>query len=160
MYINNLNFNQATAYLKYVRISPFKIRRVLDQIRGLSYNDAVLILKFMPYKSCSSILKVLNSAAANAKFNFDADINTLMILEARVDSNSYLKRFRPHAQGRGFPIKKRMSSIVSLVIILSKYLFFYPSLIVYLLLINCIFIGLCLILISKYYITYVEFFTN
>nr|YP_009145413.1 ribosomal protein L22 [Cryptoglena skujai]AKL39038.1 ribosomal protein L22 [Cryptoglena skujai] len=114
--MNNLVVNQASAYLKYVRVSPFKLRRVLDQIRGRSYNDAILILKFMPYKSCTSILKVLNSAASNAKFKFNTSPDKLFILEARVDSNSFLKRFRPHAQGRGFPIKKRMSNIVSVII--------------------------------------------
>lgn len=128
IYMDNLVVNQSSAYLKYVRISPFKIRRVLDQIRGRSYSDAVLILKFMPYKSCSSILKVLNSAASNAKFKFNTNSDVLFVLEARVDSNSYLKRIRPHAQGRGFPIKKRMSNIISRGHILSNlvvFSFFY-----------------------------------
>jgi large subunit ribosomal protein L22 len=106
---------EAVAFSRYIRMSPFKIRRILDQIRGRSYNEALLILKFMPYSSCLVILKTLLSAAANAKFKFNVDDSLLIISEARVDSGPQLKRFRPHAQGRGFPIKKRMSHLISAV---------------------------------------------
>jgi large subunit ribosomal protein L22 len=51
---------------RYVRMSPRKVRRVLDQIRGKSYRDALIILEFMPYKACEPIIKVLRSAVANA----------------------------------------------------------------------------------------------
>lgn len=106
---------EGVAYSRYIRMSPFKIRRILDQIRGRSFNEAMLILKFMPYASCSVILKTLLSAAANAKFRFNTEDSLLVVFEARVDSGPQLKRFRPHAQGRGFPIKKRMSHLISAV---------------------------------------------
>lgn len=110
------NFNkEGVAFSRYVRISPFKVRRILDQIRGRSYSEAVLILKFMPYKACVPILKVVMSAAANIKLSRDVKDSSLYISEARADAGSILKRFRPHAQGRGFPIKKYMSHIVSLI---------------------------------------------
>lgn len=103
-----------SAFARYVRISPAKVRRVLNQLRGRSCNEALMILKFMPYKSCPIISKVIISAMSNAKSNFG--INTkesiLRILECKVDEGPSLKRFCPHAQGRGFPIKKRMSHIV------------------------------------------------
>jgi large subunit ribosomal protein L22 len=107
------NFSkEGVAFSRYVRMSPFKVRRILDQIRGRSYNEAILILKFMPYKACVPILKVVMSAAANAKLNSDTKDSLLFISEARADAGSILKRFRPHAQGRGFPIKKYMCHIV------------------------------------------------
>lgn len=103
--------NEYCAYARYVRISPSKVRRILDQIRGRSSNEALLILKFMPYKGCLIISKVIVSAVANAKSNFGLTNNSFFISEAWVDEGPALKRFCPHAQGRGFPIKKRLSHI-------------------------------------------------
>ena len=74
-----------------------------------------MILKYMPYKACSSILKTVLSSAANAKQLHGINISSLFISEAKADAGPMLKRFRPHAQGRGFPIKKRMSHIISLI---------------------------------------------
>lgn len=104
----------ASAVSRYVRMSPAKVRRVLDQIRGRSYEEASMILKFMPYKACSIIAKVLTSAFSNAKRVSKNEIGTLFVSEARADSGPILKRFCPHAQGRGFPIKKQMCHIISL----------------------------------------------
>nr|AEW13028.1 ribosomal protein L22 [Strombomonas acuminata] len=106
---------EAVAFARYIRMSPFKIRRILDQVRGRYYDEALVILKFMPYKACPLILKVLESAVSNFKYQFKASTSSVIISEARVDSGPILKRFRSHAQGRGFPIKKRMSHIISLV---------------------------------------------
>lgn len=103
---------EAKAFSKYLRVSPFKVRRILDQIRGRSYNDSLIILKFMPYKCCYPILKVLLSAVSNAKEMYNFDESNIFITEAKADSGPILKRFRPHAQGRGFPIKKPMCHIV------------------------------------------------
>ena len=58
------------AVAKYIRMSPFKVRRVLDQIRGRSYQEALMMLEFMPYRSCGPIWQVLHSAAANAQNNY------------------------------------------------------------------------------------------
>lgn len=101
---------------KYVRVSPLKVRRIIDQIRNRTCNEALLILKFMPQKSCSLVSKVISSAVSNAKNNLGWQEKSLFILEARVDDGPFLKRFCPHAQGRAFPIKKRMSHIVSLIL--------------------------------------------
>lgn len=110
---SNKNFHYS-ALSKHVRVSPFKVRRILDQIRGRSSSEALMILKFMPYKTCPIILKVLNSALANAKSISSVSISSLYIIEARADSGQILKRFCPHAKGRGFPIKKRVCHITSL----------------------------------------------
>lgn len=104
------------AFSRYVRISPFKVRRIIDQIRGRSSNEALLILKFMPYKSCPVISKLIISAVSNAKSTLNLDDSRYFLInEIRVDEGPALKRFCPHAQGRGFPIKKRFSHIASLI---------------------------------------------
>lgn len=105
---------QASAFSRYIRVSPFKVRRILDQIRGRSSKDALIILKFMPYKSSPIISKIIKSAVANF-VNLYGDLDALYIIEAKVDSGSMLKRFCPHAQGRGFPIRKRTSHITSAI---------------------------------------------
>ena len=102
---------KAKASSKFVSMSPYKVRRVLDQIRGRSYQEALRLLEFMPYRACDPVLKVLISAAANAKhtaakqkLNFQK--STLYISEARADQGPKMKRFRPRAKGRGFAIEK------------------------------------------------------
>nr|YP_009512101.1 ribosomal protein L22 [Euglena hiemalis]AXI98049.1 ribosomal protein L22 [Euglena hiemalis] len=111
---SNKNF-EASAFVKYIRISPFKVRRILDQIRGRSVKESLIILKFMPYRSSPIILNILNSAQANFLNLYNEDSKLLYVIEARADSGPMLKRFCPHAQGRGFPIKKRTSHITSMV---------------------------------------------
>jgi large subunit ribosomal protein L22 len=97
---------EVKAIAKYIRMSPFKVRRVLDQIRGRSYREALIILEFMPYKACEEIVKVLRSAAANAEHNNGMDPSTLVVSTAFADQGPVLKRFRPRAQGRAFQIRK------------------------------------------------------
>lgn len=97
---------QVKAQAKYVRMSPFKVRRVLDQIRGRSYREALIILEFMPYKACEEIKKVLRSAAANASHNNGLDPAKLVVATAFADGGPVLKRFRPRAQGRAYQIRK------------------------------------------------------
>lgn len=113
VFMKSLRRIEVSSFVRYVRISPFKVRRILDQVRGRSCNEALLILKFMPHRSCSIISKAILSAVANAKSNFGLINENFVIVEARVDAGPVLKRFCPHAQGRGFPIKKRMSHIAS-----------------------------------------------
>ncbi|MBD1873672.1 50S ribosomal protein L22 [Nodosilinea sp. FACHB-131] len=97
---------QVKAVARYVRMSPRKVRRVLDQIRGKSYRDALIILEFMPYKACEPIIKVLRSAVANAEHNNGLDPTGLVVSEAFADAGPALKRFRPRAQGRAYQIRK------------------------------------------------------
>jgi large subunit ribosomal protein L22 len=103
---------EAKAFASNVRMSPFKVRRVLDQIRGRSYEEALMILEFMPYKACQPVLKVLASAAANAKHNLGFTKSNLFISEAQANQGPKMKRFRPRAQGRGFRIEKPTCTIV------------------------------------------------
>lgn len=96
----------AQASARYVRMSPHKVRRVLDQLRGQTYRDALIMLRFMPYRACDPVTKVLRSAAANAENNLGLDPATLIISEAYADQGPSLKRFRPRAQGRAYQIRK------------------------------------------------------
>jgi large subunit ribosomal protein L22 len=98
--------NDVKAIGKYIRISPTKVRRVLDQIRGRSYSEALMILEFMPYRACEPIWQVLNSAAANAQHNAGLKKQNLKIKTAFADQGPTLRRFRPRAQGKGYPIRK------------------------------------------------------
>jgi large subunit ribosomal protein L22 len=97
---------EVKAIARYIRMSPYKVRRVLDQIRGRTYQEALIILEFMPYRSCEPILKVLRSAAANAEHNEGMDRSKLVVSKAYADQGPVLKRFRPRAQGRAYQIRK------------------------------------------------------
>ena len=103
--------SEARAIARYIRMSPSKVRRVLDQIRGRSYREALIILEFMPYRSCEPVLKVLRSAVANAENNMGLDPADLVVSEAFADQGPVLKRYRPRAQGRAFMIRKGKSGI-------------------------------------------------
>lgn len=97
---------EVKAIARYIRMSPFKVRRVLDQIRGRSYREALIILEFMPYKACEPILKVLRSAVANAEHNEGYSPADLIISKAYADQGPVFKRYRPRAQGRAYQIRK------------------------------------------------------
>jgi len=106
-----LQKNEVRAVSKYIRMSPSKIRRVLRQIQGKSYSEALLLLEFMPYASCAPIIKVLRSATANARNNLGFDETELTVKSAFADQGPTMKRFRPRAQGRAYRIQKATSHI-------------------------------------------------
>jgi large subunit ribosomal protein L22 len=76
------------------------VRRVLDVIRGRSYEEAVAMLEYMPYKACEPLLVCLASAGANAKNGKGVPLSKQFITEAYADQGPVMKRFRPRAQGR------------------------------------------------------------
>ena len=102
---------EAVCYLRNVHMSPFKVRRVLDCIRGKSYEECLIMLEFMPYRACEPILSALFSAASNAKNNLGMNKAKLYVSECYADGAGTMKRFHPRAQGRPFPIRKRTCSI-------------------------------------------------
>jgi large subunit ribosomal protein L22 len=99
------------ATLRYARISPQKCRLVADQIRGQSVADALQILRFSPKKAAGIVVKVLESAIANAEHNFGADIDELKVATVQVDGAPFFTRYRARAKGRGNQILKRNSHI-------------------------------------------------
>nr|YP_009315183.1 Ribosomal protein L22 [Titanophycus setchellii]SCW23638.1 Ribosomal protein L22 [Titanophycus setchellii] len=105
---------------KYLRLSVDKVNRVLEQIRGKSYQDAKLILEFMPYRSCSSITKILDSAVSNAEHNHGLERKQLKVQSIFVNQGPKMKRFQPRAQGRAFPIHKPTCHITIILTNTSK----------------------------------------
>ena len=102
---------EAKAQATYVRISPRKVKVVLDLIRNQPLERAQAILKHTPKAACEPLSKLLNSAAANAEMNHHMDTSLLYVAEAMVGPGPILKRIRPRAQGRAFRIEKRTSHI-------------------------------------------------
>jgi len=102
---------KSIAKYNFARISPQKIRLIVNQIRGKSVDKALTILLFSNKKSAFLIKKVLNSAIANAEHNKDADIDKLFLKQIFVNEGPILKRIMPRAKGRADRIKKRSSHI-------------------------------------------------
>ena len=102
---------QAVAKLKYARISPRKVKIVLDLIRGKNAKTAMAILKNTQKGACEYLIKLLGSAMANAENNFQMDTDKLYVAECFVCPGPTLKRIRPRAQGRAFRIDKRTSHV-------------------------------------------------
>jgi ribosomal protein L22 len=100
------------AQAKYVRSSPRKARLVVDHIRGKSVEDARAILRHTPRAAAEPVLKVLESAIANAEHNHELLPEELRIFQVMVDEGPTIKRFRPRAQGRATKIRKRTSHIM------------------------------------------------
>ena len=99
------------AIAKHVRISPYKVRIVLDIIRGKDYVQALAILENTPKSASEPIKKVLMSAAANAENNLGMSKDNLFVAACFADQGPTLKRVMPRAQGRAFRILKRTSHI-------------------------------------------------
>ena len=105
----------AFASARYTRITPMKARRVVDMVRGLPVGDAQSLLKFAPQAASETVLKVLESAIANAETTEGLDAGDLVISNAQVDEGPTMKRWRPRAQGRATRINKRTSHITLVV---------------------------------------------
>ena len=100
------------ASVMHVRISPRKVRLVVDVVRGKSVSQALSILAFTRKKAALPVQKLLKSAVANAAENHGvSDVDNLVIDRITVDEGPALKRFMPRARGRATPIRKRTSHI-------------------------------------------------
>jgi len=104
---------QATA--KYLRRSTRKTRLVTSAIVGLPVAEASAVLQFMPQGAAKDVAKVLKSAAANAENNHNLSPDDLVVVEATANEGPTIKRFRPRAQGRAFPIHKSMTHVTVVV---------------------------------------------
>ena len=103
--------DQGKATLNYARISPRKVKIVLDLIKGKDLEEAYAIVKFTPKAASEILIKLLNSAIANATTNHNMDAEKLYVAETYANPGPILKRIMPRAQGRAFRIKKRTSHI-------------------------------------------------
>jgi large subunit ribosomal protein L22 len=102
---------EAKSVAKFLRISPRKVRLVADHIKGQPVEKAINLLTFSPKKAGQVLLKVVNSAVANAEQNPNVDVDTLVVKTVFVDEGPSLKRWRARAQGRAYRIRKRTSHI-------------------------------------------------
>jgi large subunit ribosomal protein L22 len=108
---------ETRAVARYIRISPRKVRLIMDEVRGKKVGDALNMLTFAPQKGASVLKKLIHSAVANAEQTTNVDVDQLYIKRVFADEGPTLKRFRPRALGRATRIRKRSSH---LTVILDK----------------------------------------
>nr|YP_011026643.1 ribosomal protein L22 [Lenophyllum guttatum]WQN00723.1 ribosomal protein L22 [Lenophyllum guttatum] len=97
---------QVYALGQHISMSVHKARKVVDQIRGRSYEETLMILELMPYRACYPIFKLVYSGAANASHNKNFKKGNLIISKAEVNEGTTVKKLKPRARGRGYPIKR------------------------------------------------------
>lgn len=102
---------QVTAKLKYLRMGPRKVRQIIDLIRGKKAVKAIDILSLTKKRAAKPVLKLLQSAVANAKHNYALSVENLRIAKIMADGGPTLKRWTPKAHGRATPIRERTSHI-------------------------------------------------
>lgn len=110
---------EAIARSRFTRISPTKVRQVIDLIRGRHVDDARRVLKFTKHGACPPVAKVLESAIANAEHNGGLAADELIVTRAWVDEGPTLRRYQPRALGRATRIRKRTCH-VSIVVARSE----------------------------------------
>ena len=111
---------EAKAQARYVRVTPMKARRVINEIRGMNAAEALDVLEYAPQGVASDIRKIVQSAIANARYESDQagerfDDSELKIVETYVDEGPTMKRIRPRAKGSASRIRKRTSHITIIV---------------------------------------------
>ncbi|MCF8082128.1 MAG: 50S ribosomal protein L22 [Deltaproteobacteria bacterium] len=102
---------ETRAVAKFTRISPQKVRLIMDQVRGKRVEEALNLLMFAPQRGARIIRKLVSSAVANAEENAGLDVDTLYIKRIYADQGPTLKRWRARALGRATRINKRTSHL-------------------------------------------------
>nr|YP_010158382.1 ribosomal protein L22 [Kadsura ananosma]QGI24923.1 ribosomal protein L22 [Kadsura coccinea]QRG30466.1 ribosomal protein L22 [Kadsura ananosma] len=106
---------EVKALAQYICMSPHKARRIIDQIRGRSYRQTLMILDLMPYRAAYHIFKLVYSAGANARHNKGLSEVESFISKAEVNGGAIVKKFKPRARGRSYPIKRPTCHITIVV---------------------------------------------
>ena len=106
---------RVSATARYLRGSTRKARLVTEAIKGKRVEDAAALLRFMPQGAAKDVARVLKSATANAENNHNLSAEDLVIADAVANEGPTIKRWRPRAQGRSFPIHKPMTHITIVV---------------------------------------------
>ena len=106
---------RVSATAKYLRGSTRKARLITQAISGRPVEDAAALLRFMPQRAARDVAAVLKSATANAENNHNLSADDLVVVEAHADEGPTIKRWKPRAQGRAFPIHKPMTHITIVV---------------------------------------------
>ncbi|HMQ32759.1 MAG TPA: 50S ribosomal protein L22 [Chloroflexaceae bacterium] len=106
---------EVKAVTRLVRISPLKVRLVMDVVRGMPVDKALATLNYMPQKAAREVARTIKSAAANAEHNFDLDPEALVVKRIYADQGPVLKRFMPRARGMANKIRKPTTHITVIV---------------------------------------------
>ena len=106
---------RVSATAKYLRGSTRKARLVTTAIKGKPVEEAAALLRFMPQNAARDVARVLKSATANAENNHNLSAEDLIVIDAVADEGPTIKRWKPRAQGRAFPIHKGMTHITIVV---------------------------------------------
>jgi large subunit ribosomal protein L22 len=102
---------EVSATANGIRMSPRKVRLVVDLVRGKPVNEAMALLRFTPKAAAKEIEKLVHSAVANAENNYTLDAEDLFIARISADTGPTTKRFRPRAHGRVSPLLKRSTNV-------------------------------------------------
>jgi large subunit ribosomal protein L22 len=106
---------EVTATAKFIRIAPRRARLVARRVKGMTPEEALAALAFVPHRAAAVIAQVVKSAAANAESNYGLDRDTLTVRVVRVDEGPSLRRMRPKARGRAGFYRRRSSHITVVV---------------------------------------------
>jgi len=106
---------EITAKAMQVRVSPRKMRLVVDLVRGMDVNEALGILKFTPNKAAVDIYRTIRSAQASAENTYDLDPDDLYVKAIYADDGPTFKRFKPRARGRVNQVLKRTAHLTVIV---------------------------------------------
>lgn len=106
---------EVRAVARNISVSPQKMRRIIDTVRGMNTTAAMTALKFMPSPAAAEVAKAVKSAVANAENNFQMDPDSLRIVVITADEGLKLRRFQPMARGRAGTVHKRFSHITVVV---------------------------------------------
>jgi large subunit ribosomal protein L22 len=106
---------EVVATAKQIRVSPRKVRLVLDAVRGKKVDEALAILSFLPTPAARTVAKLVRSAAANAENNYQMTPSQLRIIKIVADKGQTLRRYRAGARGRVNPYRRRFSHITVIV---------------------------------------------
>jgi large subunit ribosomal protein L22 len=106
---------RVSATAKYLRGSTRKTRLITEAIKGKPVEEASALLRFMPQTAARDVARVLKSATANAENNLNRSADELYVADAVANEGPTIKRWRPRAQGRAFPIHKPMTHITVVV---------------------------------------------
>nr|YP_010160871.1 ribosomal protein L22 [Baccaurea ramiflora]QRH18377.1 ribosomal protein L22 [Baccaurea ramiflora]QXF60478.1 ribosomal protein L22 [Baccaurea ramiflora] len=120
-------YTEVYALGQHIRMSAHKARRILDQIRGRSYEETLMILELMPYRVCYPIFKLVYSAAANASHNMGFNEASLFISKAEVNEGTTVKKLKPRARGRSYLIKRPTCHITIVLKDISLYEEYYEE---------------------------------
>jgi large subunit ribosomal protein L22 len=106
---------QAKAVTKYVHISPYKVRQIMDVVRGKPVGEALSMLRYLPQKAAKEVARTIKSAAANAENNFDMEPSDLIVQTIFADEGPRLKRYLPRARGR-VDLMRRPTTHITVVV--------------------------------------------